>query len=503
MSDQTLIYTAIAIYLVIMLLIGYAAYRKTTGHEDYMVGGRALPPWVAALSSGASDSSGWIMMGLPGAVYLGGLVEAWIAVGLGIGVYVNWKVIAPRLRAYSQVSKNSITLPSFFENRTRDKTRILRIVAGVIVLVFFTLYVSSGMVAGGVFVEGSLGGNYMVGMLIVSGVTILYTLVGGFLAASWTDVVQGIMMVLALIAVPVAALFAVGGIGEVTSTVNDIDPSYFSLVGEGLSTATILTIVSGLAWGLGYIGQPHILVRFMALRSSADARRGRHIAVGWTYVLMLGSILSGIIGLAYFTHSGGSLDNPETVVLVLAQTLLHPLVAGFILAAVLAAIMSTMSSQLIVTSSALIEDLFKVARKNPPPDHTLLVYGRVGVLVIAAVAAVLALSPSDTILGLVSFAWAGFGAAFGPIVLLSLLWRKLTNWGALAGMIVGAASVFGWNALDTGLYELLPAFILALVTTMAVSLITYQRNEEIETEFAASSELVATEKAPRKTPTDG
>lgn len=494
MSDQIWLYIALGVYFAAMLLIGYLAYRRTSGHEGYMLAGRGLPPWVAALSAGASDMSGWLIMGLPGAIYLAGLIEAWIAIGLTLGAYLNWLVVAPRLRAYTEVSKNSITLPSFFENRTRDKTRLLRIVSSVIILVFFTLYVSSGMVAGGVFFESAFDGDYVWGMVLVTVVTLGYTLFGGFLGASLTDVVQGLMMVIALIIVPVAALVAVGGFGEAMSLVQELHPDHFNLFGgTGLTSVTIIGVLSGLAWGLGYFGQPHIVVRFMALRTPQEAKSARRIGVTWQVISLTGAVFSGLVGIAYVSKNNIDLSNPETVVLMMSQALLHPLVAGLVLAAVLAAIMSTFSSQLIVCSSALVEDIYKVLRKTPPSEKTLVLLGRACVLAVAVVAALLAVSPNDSILGLVSFAWAGFGAAFGPVVLLSLYWRKLTNWGALAAMVVGTATVFIWSSLSGGvfeLYELLPGFVFATIAAVVVSLATYQRDEEIEDEFTTTMSLV-------------
>ena len=493
MSDQVYLYIALGVYFAAMLLIGYIAYRRTSGHEGYMLAGRGLPPWVAALSAGASDMSGWLIMGLPGAIYVAGLIEAWIAVGLTVGAYLNWLVVAPRLRAYTEVSRNSITLPSFFENRLRDNTRVLRIVSSVIILVFFTLYISSGMVAGGVFFESSFNGDYLWGMILVTVVTLAYTLFGGFLGASLTDVVQGLMMVIALIAVPVAAVIAVGGWGEAVTLITQIGPDHFNVFGgTGLTSATIIGVLSGLAWGLGYFGQPHIVVRFMALRKPQEAKSARRIGVTWQVISLTGAVFAGLIGIAYVAQNNIDLGNPETVVLMLSQALLHPLIAGLVLAAVLAAIMSTFSSQLIVCSSALVEDIYKVMKKDPPAEKTLVLLGRACVLAVAIVAAILAISPNDTILGLVGFAWAGFGASFGPIVLLSLYWRKLTNWGALAAMVVGAVTVFAWSAAEGGLfdlYELLPGFVFALITAWVVSLATYTRNEEIEEEFTTTTSM--------------
>jgi sodium/proline symporter len=493
MSDQVFLYIALGLYFALMLFIGYMAFRKTSDHEGYMLAGRGLPPWVAALSAGASDMSGWLIMGLPGAIYATGLIEGWIAVGLLIGAYLNWRLVAPRLRAYTEVSRNSITIPSFFENRLRDRSRMLRTISSIIILVFFTLYASSGMVAGGIFYESAFGGEYLLGMLIVTGVTLTYTLFGGFLGASLTDVVQGLMMVTALIVVPIVAIINIGGFGETASIVETVGAGNLSLFGgsELGAGAAALIIISGLAWGLGYFGQPHIIVRFMALRSTRDAASARRIGTSWQFLSLLGAVSAGLIGIAYFDKFGGAPSNTETVVLLMSQTLLHPLVAGFVLASVLAAIMSTLSSQLIVCSSALVEDIYRAVKKPAPSEKTLVILGRVGVLIITIIAALLAISPNDSILGLVSFAWAGFGAAFGPIVLLSLYWRKLTNWGALAGMVAGAAAVFVWKAFNTGLYELLPAFIIAMIVAVVVSLATYRRNDEIEQEFTDTGTMIA------------
>ncbi|REJ05730.1 sodium/proline symporter PutP [Microbacterium bovistercoris] len=493
MSDSIFTYVALGVYFAGMLLIGWFAYKRTDDHEDYMLGGRNLPPWVAAISAGAADMSGWLVMGLPGVIYLNGLIEAWIAIGLTIGAYLNWLLVAPRLRAYTEVSRNSITVPSFFENRLRDRTRMLRILSGVVILVFFTLYISSGMVAAGKFFEGSFNGDYLWGMLLVGGITLLYTLFGGFLGASLTDVVQGLMMVVALIVVPVAAVIAIGGLDETATLIDsERDPGFLSLMGtETVTGGTALAIVSALAWGLGYFGQPHIVVRFMALRSPQEAKSARRIGISWMIVSMAGAVISGLVGVAYMASKGITLDDPETVVLVMSRTLLHPFVAGLVLAAVLAAIMSTVSSQLVVCSSALVEDLYKVFKKTPPEQKRLVLMGRMAVLVVAIIAILLAITPNDTVLGLVSFAWAGFGAAFGPIILLSLFWRRLTNWGALAGMFVGAATVFIWKPLNTGLYELLPAFVFAFIAAIVVSLFTYKHNEEIQDEFTQTGTMLA------------
>ena len=493
MTDQTFQLIAIGLYFITMLGIGYYAYFKTTDLDDYMLAGRKLSPGVAALSAGASDMSGWLLMGLPGAIYTTGLVEAWIAIGLTIGAYLNWRFVAPRLRSYTELSNNSITLPSFFENRFKDHTRLLRIASGIIILVFFTFYVSSGMVAGGVFFEASFNTHYLFGMLLVAGITLTYTLFGGFLGASLTDVVQGLLMLAALIIVPVLVVITMGGPGATIDAIQAADAAH-NLANPGdelrrtslLFGGSLLAIISAASWGLGYFGQPHIIVRFMALRSSADAKAGRRIGIGWMILVASGAVFTGLIGVGYFHTSGRTLDNPETVFLLLSQILFHPLVAGMVLAAVLAAIMSTVSSQLIVCSSALVEDLYKIFGKDLSAQQQVQL-GRLGVLAVAVVAALLAIDPRSNILGLVAFAWAGFGAAFGPIVLLSLFWRRLTAMGALAGMIAGAVVVGVWGyipSLQALMYEIVPGFIACTLTAIVVSLVTRPRHDkEIEAEF--------------------
>jgi len=486
MTDQTFQLAAIVLYFAGMLAIGYFAFRQTKDLDDYMLAGRGLKPGTAALSAGASDMSGWLLLGLPGAIYVSGLVEAWIAIGLTIGAWLNWKFVAPRLRSYTHVSNNSITLPSFFENRLKDSSRLLRVVSGLIILVFFTFYVSSGMVAGGVFFENSFGSTFLVGMLIVAGVTLLYTLFGGFLGATLTDVAQGLLMLAALIVVPVVALTQTGGLGATIDSIREVNPDLLSLTAGG----SVLGVISAAAWGLGYVGQPHILVRFMALRSPQDAKAGRRIGIGWMILTALGAVATALIGIAYFQQNPDvTLNNPETVFLLLSQILFHPFVAGLVLAAVLAAIMSTISSQLIVCSSALVEDLYKIVGKKDASPKQMVMLGRLGVLLVALVAGLIALNRDATILELVGFAWAGFGAAFGPVVLLSLYWKKLSTWGALAGMVTGAVVVFIWgnSPLSATMYEIVPGFAASLLVAVVVSLFTYKASTEIETEFDAAA----------------
>lgn len=493
MSETAWQVVAMAIYLGGMLVIGWYSYRRTHNLEGYMLGSRDLSPAVAALSAGAADMSGWLLMGLPGAIYVYGLIEAWIAVGLTIGAWLNWKYVAPRLRAYTEVASNSITVPSFLENRLRDSSRALRIVAGLVILGFFTFYVSSGVVAGGVFFQSSFGLDYRTGMLLVAAVEITYTLFGGFLAVSYTDFVQGLLMVTALIMVPLLGIFAVNGFSGLADSISAADAaeqmSRLSMTPVG--GAAVVGVISSLAWGLGYFGQPHIIVRFMALRSVEEAKAGRRIGIGWMILSVLGAISTAMVGLAYFQqHPELSLGDPEGVYIKMGQILFHPLVAGFMLAAVLAAIMSTVSSQLLVTSSALVEDIYKVLNKEPKRDSHYVLLGRLAVLAVSLLAISLAWEKNETIMNLVKFAWGGFGAAFGPIVILSLYWRKLTAKGALAGMIVGAVVVGFWGTQRQNgaggifdLYELLPGFLLCGLVAWLVSRATYREDPRIQAEF--------------------
>lgn len=486
---------AIVIYIIGMLWIGWYAYRRTSNLTDYMLGGRSLGPAVTALSAGAADMSGWLLMGLPGAIYTAGLVEAWIAIGLTTGAYLNWLFVAPRLRMYTQVSNDSITIPSYLENRLKDTTRVLRIASGIIILIFFTFYVSSGMVAGGVFFESSFGLSYHMGVLIVSIVVIAYTLFGGFLAVSYTDFVQGLIMFLALILVPIFGVFLTGGLTETADTIREVDPTRLSLV----KGASILGVISALAWGLGYFGQPHIIVRFMAIKSVKETKEARRIGIGWMILSLLGATATALVGIAYFKQNPNlTLTDPEAVFIELGQIIFHPFIAGIMLAAILAAIMSTISSQLIVTSSALIEDLYKAVIKSDASDKRYVFLGRMSVLFVSIVALLFAWAKTNTILKLVAFAWAGFGASFGPIILLTLYWKKITNKGAIAGMVVGAITVLIWGnveALTGTLYEIVPGFLLNLIVTVVVSLMTYKKNDEIEHEFNETVRLLEKERA--------
>ncbi|MEH7234697.1 sodium/proline symporter PutP [Bacillus sp. JJ1562] len=492
MTNEVYQLLAIIIYMVGMVWIGWYAYKRTSNLTDYMLGGRGLGPAVTALSAGAADMSGWLLMGLPGAIYVSGLVEAWIAVGLTLGAYLNYVLVAPRLRVYTEVTKDSITIPSYLENRLKDKSRFLRIASGIIILFFFTFYVSSGMVASGKFFNSSFGLDYHIGLLIVSGVVIFYTLFGGFLAVSYTDVVQGLIMFFALLLVPIVGIFYTGGLSETAMSIREVDPQMLNFV----SGASFLGVLSAVAWGLGYFGQPHIIVRFMAISSVKEVKSARRIGIGWMVLSIFGAIATALIGIAYFQQTNGTLSDSETVFIVMGQILFHPFIAGIMLAAILAAIMSTISSQLIVTSSALIEDLYKAVFKTDASDKRYVFLGRMAVLVVSILAMALAWPNNESILKIVSFAWAGFGASFGPVILLSLYWRKITATGALWGMVAGAITVMIWGnvaSLTGTLYEIVPGFIIGWAVTYFVSLATYRPNAEIDKEFTEAIEILKKE----------
>ncbi|MDO6505585.1 sodium/proline symporter PutP [Colwellia sp. 4_MG-2023] len=476
---------SLALYFIIMLGIGIYAFKTSTDDvSGFMLGGRNLSPGVAALSAGASDMSGWMLMGLPGAMYVSGMSSLWIAFGLVIGAFLNYIIVAPRLRTYTEVANDSITLPDFFENRFNDKSRLLRVVSSVVIVVFFTLYTSSGIVAGGKLFESSFGLNYEVGLYVTAGVVVAYTFFGGFLAVSLTDFVQGCIMFIALVLVPVVAINEVGGINEVQHTVSNINPELLDIF-NGVGA---ISIISAMAWGLGYFGQPHIIVRFMAIRSVKDMPAARRIGMSWMIVAIIGAMGTGFAGIAYVAKTGMSLKDPETIFILLSQILFSPLIAGFLLAAILAAIMSTISSQLLVTSSSLTEDFYKTFLHKEASDKQQVMVGRISVILVALVSISLAYDRNSTILTLVSNAWAGFGAAFGPVIIGSLYWKKMTRNGALAGMITGAVTVLLWiylpvtingQSLSSIMYEIVPGFILCSLVIYIVSNMAPQNDSAI------------------------
>lgn len=472
---------SICIYMVGMLFIGYYAYKRTSNLSDYMLGGRTLGPAVTALSAGASDMSGWLLMGLPGAMYATGLSSAWIVIGLTLGAWANWLYVAPRLRTYTEIANDSITIPGFLENRFNDTTKILRLFSGIIILIFFTFYVSSGMVSGGVLFNSILNLDYHTGLWIITGVVVAYTLFGGFLAVSWTDFVQGIIMFVALILVPIVTIINIGSPNTAVAEIRSID---FALL-DIFKGTSLLGMISLFAWGLGYFGQPHIIVRFMAISSVKEIKKARRIGMSWMIFSSVGAMLTGFLGIAFYSKEGLKINDPETIFIELGNILFHPIITGFLISAILAAVMSTISSQLLVTSSSLTEDLYKTFFRRSASDKELVLLGRLSVLVVSILALSLAWTQNNTILGLVSYAWAGFGAAFGPVIILSLYWGRMTKWGALVGMIIGASTVIVWSKLGLSdvLYEIIPGFAASLLAVYIVSLLTSKPSIQVSERF--------------------
>ena len=468
-SDPTAI--MFGIYLIAMLGIGWLGYFSTKNLSDYILGGRSLGSFVTALSAGASDMSGWLLMGLPGAIYLSGLSESWIAIGLIAGAYLNWRFVAGRLRLYTERAGNALTLPDYLSNRFEDHSNVLRIVTALVILVFFTLYCASGVVAGARLFENMFGMPYSTALWVGALCTIAYVFIGGFLAVSWTDTIQASMMITALILVPIMAYLAMQGQlqpGQDWTSV--MQPQQFDL----FRGASFVGIISLMAWGLGYFGQPHILVRFMAASSVKTIPSARRISMTWMILCLAGAVAVGFIGIPYFaTHpqlAAAVTANSETVFMELAKQLFNPWIAGALLAAILAAVMSTLSCQLLVCSSALTEDIYRTFLRPQASQKELVWLGRGMVLLVALIAIWIARDPEAKVLGMVSYAWAGFGAAFGPVIILSLFWKRMTRNGALAGIIVGAVTVLVWKQLGWfGLYEIIPGFILAWIATVVVS----------------------------------
>ncbi len=480
---------ALAAYFALMLGIGLYAWRKSTSDvTGYMLGGRRLGPAVTSLSAGASDMSGWMLLGLPGALYVSGLSDAWIAIGLFIGALANYLIVAPRLRVHTELASNAITIPDYFDKRFADTSRLLRVISSVVIVIFFTLYTSSGLVAGGKLFETAFTLDYTWGLWITAAVVVAYTMIGGFMAVSMTDFVQGIIMFVALIVVPAVALSSLGGIGPTAATLASIDPDLLTLT----TGVTVVGVISAMAWGLGYFGQPHIIVRFMAIRSLKDVPAARNIGMSWMAVTLIGALATGLVGLAYATTNNLVVSDPETIFIILSDVLFNPYVTGFLLAAILAAVMSTISSQLLVSSSSLTEDFYALFLRRHAGQGELVMIGRLSVVAVALVAIALAWNPENNVLGLVANAWAGFGAAFGPLVILSLTWRRMTRNGALAGMITGAVVVLFWiyapvleggATLSSVIYEIIPGFIASALAIVIVSLMGREPPESVRVTF--------------------
>ncbi|GGD90217.1 sodium:proline symporter [Tsuneonella deserti] len=470
---QTGVIVSLALYFILMLGIGIYAWRKSTADsEGYLLGGRSLGPAVTALSAGASDMSGWLLLGLPGALYVSGLVEAWIGIGLFAGALVNWIVVAPRLRRQTEELGDALTIPEYLGNRFPSHAVALRLTSAVIVVVFFTVYTAAGMVGGGKLFATAFGGDYMTGVWVTTGVVLAYTMIGGFLAVSLTDFVQGCIMFAALVLMPLVVMFGPGG--SAGESLARVPVEGFLSLSHGL---TAIGWLSAVTWGLGYFGQPHIIVRFMAIRSVKEIPTARNIGMAWMGVCLLGAIGLGLAGRAYVERNGLTLADPETIFILLANLLFHPLVTGFLYAALLAAIMSTISSQLLVSSSSLTEDFYRLFLRKQAGEREAVQVGRISVALVALAAIAIAADPDSKVLGLVAHAWAGFGAAFGPMIVLALTWRRMTGAGAVAGLITGALVVIAWIALGwdqsflggPGVYEIIPGFIAAWLAIVVTS----------------------------------
>ncbi|EKO4605785.1 sodium/proline symporter PutP [Campylobacter coli] len=463
-------------YAALMLYIGFYFYRQNKNTEDYFLGGRSLGPVVSALSAGASDMSGWLLMGLPGALYASGLIESYIAIGLSIGALLNWSFVAKRLRIYTSVIANSITIPDYFETRFDDDKHILRIVCAIVILIFFTFYVSSGLVGGAKLFEATFGIRYEYALTTGTLIIVAYTFLGGYKAVCWTDLLQGLLMMGALIVVPAVMLYHLGGFGEAMAVIEEIKPNALSM-GEGIGA---LSIVSALAWGLGYFGQPHILVRFMSIRSTKDIPAATFVGISWMVISLIGACFIGLLGIAYVHKFELTLQDPEKIFIVMSQLLFNPWIAGILLSAILAAIMSTASSQLLVSSSTIAEDFYKRIFNKEASNKTVMNLGRIGVLLVALVAFVISTDKESSVLSIVAYAWAGFGASFGSVMLFSLFWSRMTRIGAILGMITGVVMVVLWKnylaeLFNFPIYEIVPGFVAASAVIIIASLLTQVR----------------------------
>ena len=462
------------VYFVALMGIGWYFYKKTIHIEDYLLGGRKMGRWVTALSAQASDMSGWLLMGLPGAVFLLGVNQSWIAIGLFLGTVANWLLVAPRLRVYTGKTE-SLTISSFFEDRFKDPTGLLRIVSAIITLLFFTIYASSGLVGAGKLFESMFSIDYTLAVILGGIVIILYTFLGGFLAVCWTDLFQGSLMFVAIIVVPLIAFVTQGGFEGIAAAMAAKEIST-SIIPSG--PWPLLGIISAAAWGLGYFGQPHILSRFMSIRSVREMPKSATIAIIWVAFSLSFAVFVGLVAIPMFPEVSGG--DSEKVFIYMVRALFNPWVGGILLAAILSAIMSTIDSQLLVSSSALTEDFYKKLIKTDASEKELIVIGRISVLLISLIAMLLALNPNNSILGLVSYAWGGFGAAFGPVILAALFSSK-TSWkSALAGMVTGTLVLIIWERLgfNAYMYEIVPGFIVNALTIWIVNLFTSPEDGE-------------------------
>lgn len=477
-----IIYT-FAAYMAAVMLISFVAWRRNRSLKDYILAGRGLGSFVTALSAQASDMSGWLLLALPGAAYAFGLGYGWMVLGLALGTYFNWLVVARRLREDTQRYGDSLTLPDYFQRRFRDKSGVLRGITAIFILIFFTVYASSGFVAGADLFQSLFHVPYHVALFFGALTVMSYTFIGGFLAIAWNDVLQGMLMFFALTLVGIMGLIFVGGTHGLVHTLTAVNagllhPLYNVSKGRAY---TWIGIASLLAWGLGYPGQPHILARFMAIKNPKDMATSRRIAMTWVIIALLAAMLVGMTGLGVVNHYLHG-DDRERVFIYMALQLLPPVAAGIALSGILAAIMSTASAQLLVAASAFAEDIYRGFLRRKAGERELLWVGRLALIGIAAAAFIAGINPKSLILALVAYAWAGFGAAFGPVIVLSLYWKRLNWFGALAGILVGGITVVVWHHLAGNggifqLYEMVPGVAFSAAAAVIVSLFTPRLRE--------------------------
>lgn len=505
------ILVSMAMYMAIIIGVGFVVAKKSNESSDnFFLGGRSLGPWVTAMSAEASDMSGWLLMGLPGVAYWCGLSDAvWTAIGLAIGTYINWLLLAKRLRHYSVAANDSITLPDFFSNRFRENKKVIMLISAVFILVFFTVYAASCFVTFGKLFSALFGFNYQLMMVLGAVFVIFYTFLGGFLAESISDFIQGMLMIVSLIAVLIAGTIAAGGPAGVLANVSEI-PGFLSFFGiaspelaDGMQKldATgapvfgpagaygFLTIISTMSWGLGYFGMPQVLLRFMAIRKSSEIKKSRIIAIVWCVIALIAAVVIGIIGRAAYPAELLTASGAEGVFILLSTRLMPPLFAGVMMAGILAATMSSSDSYLLIASSAVSKNIYQGMFKKNATDKQVMLFSRITLIAISLIGVVIALDEKSIIFQVVSFAWAGFGATFGPLMIFSLFWKRMTRAGAIAGMLGGAGMVFLWKLAirpiggALGIYELLPAFLFSCLAIVLVSLLTPKPSAEIEAEF--------------------
>lgn len=510
-GDRLQMIIAMSAYMVLVILIGlYYAKRANESSSNFFLGGRTIGPWFTALSAEASDMSGWLLMGLPGVAYWLGLSDAiWTAIGLAVGTYINWLLVARRLRNYSAISGDSITIPDFLSNRFKEKNKVIMTIAAVFILVFFTVYASSCFVTVGKLFSTLFGANYQLMMILGALFVIFYVIIGGFLAESASDFMQALVMIFALATVVLVGTRAAGGIGNVVNNIKQI-PGFFEFFGIASPTLVddvqqldaagnplfgqagkygFLTIISTLSWGLGYFGMPQVLLRFMAIKNPADLGKSRKIATVWCVVSLIAAVSIGLIGRTLYPSTFLTNTAAESIFIEISRNLLPPLFAGIVMAGILAATISSSDSYLLIAASAVAKNIYHGVVKKDANDKEVMIVSRIVLLLISVIGIIIGLDEKSIIFKIVSFAWAGFGATFGPIMLFSLFWKRTTRSGAIAGMLAGGSMVFIWKLLLNpiggifGIYELMPAFIISCITIVIVSLASKEPSVEIQNEF--------------------